>query len=105
VGCGAGRWRWRLLLHREFRRKRGFTALIVTGIFDFGFGRIKTQIGGPTGAFVVVCLNYLEYGWTACTCTMLAGLILGDYGRKRAWANGEYFPRPVVVGFTNGIAI
>ena len=85
----------------------GIYCAIVTGFLISALGGSKTQIGGPTGAFVVVVLGIISrYGVDGLfTCTMLAGVILVIMGVTRVGAMVKYFPRPVVVGFTNGIAI
>ena len=85
----------------------GIYCAIVTGFLISALGGSKTQIGGPTGAFVVVVLGIIaRYGVDGLfTCTMLAGVILVIMGVTRVGAMVKYFPRPVVVGFTNGIAI
>jgi sulfate permease, SulP family len=85
----------------------GIYCAIVTGFLISALGGSKTQIGGPTGAFVVVVLGIISrYGIDGLfTCTMLAGLILVLMGVTGLGAMVKYFPRPVVVGFTNGIAI
>src|SRR5712691_8826876 len=68
----------------------GLYCAIVTGFLISGLGGSKTQIGGPTGAFVVVVAGIVaKHG--------IDGLFMGTMVK--------YFPRPVVVGFTNGIAI
>src|SRR6266571_4282478 len=68
----------------------GLYCAIVTGFLISALGGSKTQIGGPTGAFVVVVAGIVaKHGIDGLfMCTMM-----------------KYFPRPVVVGFTNGIAI
>jgi SulP family sulfate permease len=85
----------------------GIYCAIVTGFLISALGGSKTQIGGPTGAFVVVVLGIIsKYGLDGLfTCTMLAGLILVIMGVTGLGGMVKYFPRPVVVGFTNGIAI
>jgi sulfate permease, SulP family len=85
----------------------GIYCAVVTGFLISALGGSKTQIGGPTGAFVVVVLGIISrYGIDGLfTCTMLAGVILVVMGVTRVGAMVKYFPRPVVVGFTNGIAI
>jgi len=85
----------------------GIYCAIVTGFLISALGGSKTQIGGPTGAFVVVVLGIIsKYGLDGLfTCTMLAGLILVIMGATGLGGMVKYFPRPVVVGFTNGIAI
>jgi len=85
----------------------GIYCAIVTGFLISALGGSKTQIGGPTGAFVVVVLGIVaRYGLDGLfTCTMLAGVLLVLMGVTGLGAMVRYFPRPVVVGFTNGIAI
>jgi len=85
----------------------GIYCAIVTGFLISALGGSKMQIGGPTGAFVVVVLGIIaRYGVDGLfTCTMLAGVILVLMGVTGLGAMVRYFPRPVVVGFTNGIAI
>ena len=85
----------------------GIYCAIVTGFLISVLGGSKTQIGGPTGAFVVVVLGIISrYGLDGLfTCTMLAGVLLVLMGITGLAAMVKYFPRPVVVGFTNGIAI
>src|SRR5271169_4592881 len=85
----------------------GIYCAIVTGFLVSALGGSKTQIGGPTGAFVVVVLGIIaRYGIDGLfTCTMLAGVLLVLMGVTGLGALVKYFPRPVVVGFTNGIAI
>ena len=85
----------------------GIYCAIVTGFLISALGGSKTQIGGPTGAFVVVVLGIIaRYGVDGLfTCTMLAGVLLVIMGITGLGAMVKYFPRPVVVGFTNGIAI
>ena len=85
----------------------GIYCAIVTGFLISALGGSKAQIGGPTGAFVVVVLGIIaKYGIDGLfTCTMLAGVLLVVMGLTGLGAMVRYFPRPVVVGFTNGIAI
>lgn len=85
----------------------GIYCAIVTGFLISALGGSKTQIGGPTGAFVVVVLGIVaRYGIDGLfTCTMLAGVLLVIMGVTGLGAMVKFFPRPVVVGFTNGIAI
>jgi SulP family sulfate permease len=85
----------------------GIYCAIVTGFLISALGGSKTQIGGPTGAFVVVVLGIISrYGLDGLfTCTMLAGVLLVVMGITGLGGMVKFFPRPVVVGFTNGIAI
>jgi SulP family sulfate permease len=85
----------------------GIYCAIVTGFLISALGGSKTQIGGPTGAFVVVVMGIIaRYGLDGLfTCTMMAGVLLVVMGATGLGGMVKYFPRPVVVGFTNGIAI
>src|SRR5271170_4328438 len=82
----------------------GIYCAIVTGFLISALGGSKTQIGGPTGAFVVVVSGIIaKHGIDGLfECTMMAGVLLGITGMGAAV---KYFPRPVIIGFTNGIAI
>lgn len=80
---------------------------VVAGFLISAFGGSSTQIGGPTGAFVVVVFGIVaRYGVDGLyLCTLLAGVILVVLGATGLGTAVKYIPRPVVVGFTNGIAI
>jgi sulfate permease, SulP family len=66
-----------------------------------------TAIGGPTGAFVVVVAGIInQYGVNGLfLCTIMAGIMLVALGATGVGSAVKYIPRPVVVGFTNGIAV
>src|SRR5919109_1162678 len=85
----------------------GLYCAIVTGFLISSLGGSKTQIGGPTGAFVVVVAGIIaKHGIDGLfMCTMMAGVLLVLLGITGMGTMVKYFPRPVVVGFTNGIAI
>jgi len=85
----------------------GLYCAIVTGFVISAFGGSKTQIGGPTGAFVVVVAGIIaKHGLDGLfVCTMMAGVVLVLLGVTGMGTAVKYFPRPVIVGFTNGIAI
>ena len=85
----------------------GIYCAIVTGFLISALGGSKTQIGGPTGAFVVVVSGIIaKHGIDGLfTCTMMAGVLLVLLGVTGMGSMVKYFPRPVIVGFTNGIAI
>src|SRR5262245_47312360 len=85
----------------------GLYCAIVTGFVISALGGSKTQIGGPTGAFVVVVAGIIaKYGIEGLfLCTMMAGVLLILLGITGMGTAVKYFPRPVIVGFTNGIAI
>jgi sulfate permease, SulP family len=85
----------------------GIYCAIVTGFLISALGGSKTQIGGPTGAFVVVVAGIVaRFGVEGLfVCTMMAGVLLVLLGATGMGTAVKYFPRPVVIGFTNGIAI
>ncbi|MBI3406017.1 MAG: SulP family inorganic anion transporter [Acidobacteria bacterium] len=80
---------------------------VVTGFLISALGGSKTQIGGPTGAFVVVVAGIIsQYGLDGLfMCTMMAGVNLVILGATGMGTAVKFFPRPVVLGFTNGIAL
>ena len=85
----------------------GIYCAVVTGFLISLLGGSKMQIGGPTGAFVVVVAGIVsKYGVEGLyVCTLMAGLILILLGVTGMGTAVRYIPRPVVVGFTNGIAM
>src|SRR5579863_641665 len=87
--------------------QNGLYCAIVTGFVISALGGSKTQIGGPTGAFVVVVAGIIaKHGLDGLfICTMMAGVLLVLLGVTGMGTAVKYFPRPVIVGFTNGIAI
>src|SRR5204862_6246632 len=70
-------------------------------------GGSKTQIGGPTGAFVVVVAGIVAaHGIDGLfMCTVIAGILLVVMGATGMGTGVKFIPRPVVIGFTNGIAV
>jgi SulP family sulfate permease len=85
----------------------GIYCAIVTGFLTSALGGSNVQIGGPTGAFVVVVSGIVvTHGLTGLfMCTMMAGVILVVLGATGMGTAVKFIPRPVVIGFTNGIAI
>ena len=83
-----------------------FTA-IIAGFFISALGGSRVQIGGPTGAFVVIIYSVTqEFGpGGLIVCTMLAGVILFVMGLVRFGAVIKFIPHPLSVGFTTGIAV
>src|SRR5437867_1946544 len=83
----------------------GIYCAVVTGFLISALGGSKTQIGGPTGAFVVVIAGIVAmHGIDGLfMCTMMAGVLLVVLGATSMGSAVKFFPRPVVVGFTNGI--
>src|ERR1700727_3827423 len=85
----------------------GLYCAIVAGFAISAFGGSSTQIGGPTGAFVVVVFGIVaRYGIDGLfMCTLMAGVLLLILGATGLGTAVKFIPRPVVVGFTNGIAV
>jgi SulP family sulfate permease len=85
----------------------GIYCAVVTGFLISLLGGTRTQIGGPTGAFVVVISGIVaHYGVDGLfVCTMMAGLIMVAMGLTGAGSAIKFIPRPIVIGFTNGIAL
>jgi SulP family sulfate permease len=85
----------------------GIYCAIVTGFLISALGGSKTQIGGPTGAFVVVVAGIVAaHGVDGLfMCTVMAGVLLVIMGVTGLGTAVKFIPRPVVIGFTNGIAV
>src|SRR6202167_390091 len=85
----------------------GIYCAIVTGFLISLLGGSKTQIGGPTGAFVVVIAGIVAvHGVDGLfMCTVMAGALLVIMGISGMGTAVKFIPRPVVIGFTNGIAV
>jgi sulfate permease, SulP family len=85
----------------------GLYCAIISGFLISALGGSRTQIGGPTGAFVVVVYGIVaQHGLNGLfICTIMAGIILVVLGLTGLGSVVKFIPRPVVVGFTNGIAV
>ena len=85
----------------------GIYCAIVTGFLVSALGGSKMQIGGPTGAFVVVIAGIVAiHGVDGLfMCTVMAGVLLVIMGITGLGTGVKFIPRPVVIGFTNGIAV
>src|SRR3989441_7873841 len=85
----------------------GLYCAIVAGFAISALGGSATQIGGPTGAFVVVVYGIVaKHGIDGLfLCTLIAGFLLVLLGVTGMGAAVKFIPRPVVLGFTNGIAL
>src|SRR5258707_8385685 len=85
----------------------GIYCAIVTAFVVSLLGGSKTQIAGPTGAFVVVIAGIVAvHGVDGLfMCTVMAGVMLVVMGITGMGSAVKFIPRPIVVGFTNGIAI
>lgn len=87
--------------------ERGLYTAIVAGFLISALGGSRVQIGGPTGAFVVIVYGIVtRYGYDGLVvCTIFAGLILIALGLARLGGLIKFIPYPVVTGFTSGIAV
>lgn len=85
----------------------GIYCAIIAGFLISALGGSMTQIGGPTGAFVVVVAGIIQdHGVDGLfMCTMMAGVLLIILGLTGLGTAVRFIPRPVVIGFTNGIAV
>ncbi|HEY5069420.1 MAG TPA: SulP family inorganic anion transporter, partial [Candidatus Acidoferrum sp.] len=85
----------------------GLYCAVIAGFLISALGGSSTQIGGPTGAFVVVVFGIVtRYGLEGLyLCTLMAGVFLLVLGATGLGTAVKFIPRPVVVGFTNGIAV
>jgi SulP family sulfate permease len=85
----------------------GIYCAIITGFIISALGGSRYQIGGPTGAFVVVVAGIVaKYGIDGLfICTLMAGVMIALLGITGLGSAIKFIPRPVVVGFTNGIAV
>jgi sulfate permease, SulP family len=85
----------------------GIYCAVVTGFLISALGGSRVQIGGPTGAFVVVVAGIVaKHGVDGLfMCTMMAGVLLVLLGATGLGTAVKFIPRPVVLGFTNGIAV
>jgi SulP family sulfate permease len=83
-----------------------FTA-IIAGFIISALGGSRVQIGGPTGAFIVIVYGIIaQYGYAnLIICTLMAGVMLILMGAFQLGSLLKYFPRPLIIGFTNGIAV
>src|ERR1700729_2151702 len=85
----------------------GLYTAVVAGFLISALGGSRTQIGGPTGAFVVIVAGIVvKFGLGGLALVgIMAGVILLVMGFTGLGAAVKYIPRPVTIGFTNGIAL
>lgn len=85
----------------------GMVTAVVAGVTISLFGGCRVQIGGPTGAFIVIIYGvYSQFGATGLlAATVMAGIILVLLGLCGLGSIIKYIPYPVTVGFTSGIAL
>ena len=87
--------------------EKGIITAIVAGLIISVFGGSKVQIGGPTGAFIIIIYGIIQqYGFEGLTiATLMAGVFLIMFGVLHLGTIIKYIPYPIVVGFTSGIAL
>ncbi len=87
--------------------EKGIITAIVAGFIVSVFGGSRVQIGGPTGAFIIIIYGIIQqYGMQGLTiATIMAGVFLVLFGVLRLGTIIKYIPYPIVVGFTSGIAV
>ncbi|MFI5237069.1 MAG: SulP family inorganic anion transporter [Ignavibacteriales bacterium] len=86
---------------------RGLITAIIAGFIISFLGGSKVQIGGPTGAFIIIVYGIVQqYGENGLIlATLMAGIILVILGIARFGSIIKFIPHPVIVGFTSGIAL
>lgn len=87
--------------------EKGLITAVIAGFLISALGGSRVQIGGPTGAFVVVIFNVIgQHGYDGLLlATLLAGLILVVAGYAKLGQVIKFIPHPVITGFTAGIAV
>src|SRR4249920_90575 len=87
--------------------EKGLVTAVVAGFLISLLGGSRVQIGGPTGAFVVIVYGIVQkHGVEGlAVATFLAGLLLIGMGLARFGGAIKFIPYPVVTGFTSGIAV
>ncbi|MBX3007157.1 MAG: sulfate permease [Melioribacteraceae bacterium] len=87
--------------------EKGLITAIIAGFIISAFGGSRVQIGGPTGAFIIIVYGIVQnYGTTGLAiATIMAGIILVIMGLVKFGSLIKFIPYPVVVGFTSGIAL
>src|SRR5258706_193937 len=87
--------------------ERGLYTAVIAGFLISALGGSRVQIGGPTGAFVVIVYGIVaKYGYDGLVViTVMAGVILVVLGLARMGALIKFIPYPVITGFTSGIAV
>lgn len=87
--------------------EKGIITAIVAGFVISALGGSKVQIGGPTGAFIIIIYGIIQqYGMEGLTiATLMAGVFLILFGFLHLGTIIKFIPYPIVVGFTSGIAV
>jgi len=87
--------------------EKGIITAIVAGLIISIFGGSRVKIAGPTGAFIIILYGIVQqYGIDGLLIsTLMAGVILIIFGFLKLGNLLKYFPHPLIVGFTSGIAV
>src|SRR5829696_6352616 len=87
--------------------QQGLWTAIIAGFLISALGGSRVQIGGPTGAFVVIVYGIVQkHGIDGLTvATLMAGVMLVIFGVAKFGGAIKFIPHPVVTGFTSGIAV
>ncbi len=87
--------------------EKGIITAIIAGFLISFLGGSRVQIGGPTGAYIIIVYGIVEkYGIDGLIIsTVMAGVFLIAFGLLKLGILLKYFPRPLIVGFTSGIAL
>lgn len=85
----------------------GLVTAIIAGFIISAFGGTKVQIGGPTGAFIIIIYGIIQQFGTGglIIATLMAGIMLVIMGLTKMGSIIKFVPYPVIVGFTGGIAL
>ncbi|MDR1459719.1 MAG: sulfate permease [Bacteroidales bacterium] len=87
--------------------EKGLITAIIAGFIISALGGSRVQIGGPTGAFIVIVFGIVaQYGMDGLIIsTLMAGIMLVIFGLLRLGSLLKFIPHPLIVGFTSGIAL
>ena len=87
--------------------EKGIITAVVAGFMISLLGGSRVQIGGPTGAFIIIVYGIIQkYGFDGLIIsTIMAGIMLVAFGLLRLGSILKFFPHPLIVGFTSGIAL
>lgn len=87
--------------------EKGIITAVVAGFLIALLGGSRVQIGGPTGAFIIIVYGIVQkYGLDGLMIsTIMAGIMLIAFGMLRLGSILKFFPHPLIVGFTSGIAL
>src|ERR1700676_2558592 len=87
--------------------EKGLFTAIIGGFVISALGGSRVQIGGPTGAFIVIVYGIVQqYGMASLViCEFMAGFILMLMGIARLGSVIKFVPQPLIIGFTSGIAL